>query len=126
MRIYLAATYGQMLEMRNIASKLRDAGHEITARWIDGKEEGQTKGFGARMDIADIDYADTIISFTLAPHTLHTGGGRHFEMGYAYCAGKRTIIIGLKGEHIFHFLPSVEHYETLDDLLKVEQVLKAD
>lgn len=118
MRIYLAATYGQMLEMCDVAAKLREAGHEVTSRWIDGMEEGQTKEYGAKMDLADIDFADIVLSYTLPPKTSHTGGGRHVEFGYGYATGKRMILVGQKGEHIFHYLPNVEHYENLDEALK--------
>ena len=116
--IYLAATYGQMLEMRAVASVLRQAGHIVTARWVNGDEEGMSKEKAALMDIADLDYADTIISYSLPPKTNHTGGGRHVEFGYCYATGKRMIVIGPKGEHIFHHLPNIEHFETLEEAMK--------
>lgn len=115
--IYLAATYGSMEAMREAAKKLTDAGHFITARWINGDEEGMSKESAALMDVADIDYADIVISFVLAPKTPHTGGGRHWEFGYAYACHKRNILIGPKGEHVFHYLPSVEHFDTLDEAM---------
>jgi nucleoside 2-deoxyribosyltransferase len=118
MNIYLAATYGQMIEMREVAEKLKAAGHTVTSRWINGDEEGMSRERAALMDIADIDYADTIMAFTLPPHTAHTGGGRHVEFGYAFATGKRLIIVGEKGEHVFHYLPNVEHFNALDEAIK--------
>lgn len=112
--IYLASTYGQMHEMRMVAEKLRAAGHTVTSRWIDGDEEGLSREKAALMDIADVAYSDIIMSFTLPPKTPHTGGGRHVEFGYGYALGKRMLIVGQIGEHVFHHLPSIEHYENLD------------
>lgn len=116
--IYLASTYGSMLQMREVAKKLTDAGHNITSRWINNAEESLNREQGALMDVADVDYADIVISFTLPRGTSHKGGGRHWEFGYAYGTGKRNILVGPKGEHIFHHLPSVEHFETLDEAIK--------
>jgi nucleoside 2-deoxyribosyltransferase len=118
MNIYLAATYGQMLEMRDVAAVLRAAGHTVTARWIDGVEEDMSKQQAALMDLADIDFADVVISYSLAEKHMHIGGGRHFEFGYAYATQKRNIIVGPKGEHIFHWLPSIEHFPTLEEAMK--------
>jgi hypothetical protein len=40
MRIYLAARYDRRHEMRDVARRLRAAGHAITSIWIEGLHEG--------------------------------------------------------------------------------------
>ena len=112
--IYLAAMYSKMHEMQEVADRLKAAGHEITARWINGDEETMTKEQAALMDLADIDFAKIVIAFALPPKTMFNGGGRHVEFGYAYACGKRIIVVGEKGENVFHYLPNIEHYPTLD------------
>lgn len=116
--IYLAAAYGKMQAMQHAAALLQAAGHKVTSRWIYGDEEGQTKVDAALMDLSDIDFADVVLSFSLPPKTMHTGGGRHVEFGYAYATGKRLIFVGPKGEHVFHHLPNVEHYDTLEQAIE--------
>lgn len=118
-KIYLAETYGQMCQMFEIALRLRDLGHEITSRWINGDEEQLSREAAALMDVADVDSADTCLCFSLPPKTAHTGGGRHWEFGYGYATGKRIIIVGPKGEHIFHFLPGIVHCDTLEQAMGI-------
>lgn len=118
MKIYLAATYAQMFEMREVAEKLKTAGHGITAKWIWGDEEKMTKEAAASMDLSNVMEADIVMSYSLPPYTKHTGGGRHVEFGFGVILSKRMMIVGEKGEHIFHYLPDVEHYATLDEAIK--------
>lgn len=116
--IYLAALYSQMFAMQDVAQKLREAGHEITSKWIDGDEEKKlTREEAAIMDRDDVDAADTVICFSLPKGTLHNGGGRHWEFGYAYAKGKRIIIVGPLGEHVFHHLPTIIHYNDLESAM---------
>lgn len=118
MKIYLAAIYGEMTKMRDVAAKLKAAGHEITSRWIDGDEEGMSREEAALMDIADVNRADTLVTFSFPRGTFTKGGGRHVEFGYGYATKKRLIIVGEKGEHVFHYLPNVEHFGSVDELIK--------
>lgn len=116
--IYLAAMYSKMHEMQEAAEKLKAAGHTITARWVNGDEETMTKEAAALMDLTDIDYAKVVMAFSLPPKTMFSGGGRHVEFGYAYACGKRIMVVGEKGENVFHWLPNIEHYATLDEAIK--------
>lgn len=100
MKIYLAARYARMQEMQRYANSLRMKGHIITSQWIDGAEErSEDKGDeslaqkAARMDISDVLSADTIIFFGEPRGSTNRGGGRWFELGLAYQAGKRCICI---------------------------------
>lgn len=116
MRIYLAALYSRREEMEEHANRIKQKGHEITARWVYGGEEGLSREDIALMDIEDVDRADIVISFTHPRGFLTPGGGRHVEFGYALAKNKKLVIIG-HFENIFHHMPNVELFEDLDTWL---------
>jgi nucleoside 2-deoxyribosyltransferase len=121
MRIYLAARYSKHPEMQGVRDLLQVLGHEVTSRWIDQHGGDQLESathaqlnsqpeacqvYGQH-DMADIDAADVVISFTYPDGGGK--GGRHIEFGYALGTGKRMILVGPR-ENIFHTLPQVEHF----------------
>jgi nucleoside 2-deoxyribosyltransferase len=112
MKVYLAALYSRMEEMRGYAEFLKTEGFEITSTWIYGSEENVERELAALTDLADLDEADIVLSFTHQKGTLTKGGGRHVEFGYSYAKGKKLIIIGER-ENVFHHLPNVEVYPDL-------------
>lgn len=117
MKIYTAARYGDMLAMRGVRDRLVDLGHEVTARWIDGGEEGpngRTLAQAAIMDVEDVLAADVLLFFSQPEGSANRGGGRHWELGYAYAKGKRCIVVGER-EIVFHHLDDIEIYETFND-----------
>lgn len=119
MKIYTAAKYGRMGEMKRFGEIIRAAGHETTARWVDGAEETlEEKAEGALMDVADVQRADVLFFFAQPKGSLNTGGGRHFEFGYAFAQGKRCIVIG-EHETIFCHLPGVVVVHTLSEALSL-------
>ncbi len=125
-KIYLADKFAHREKMRHVANQLRDAGHEITSQWIDigdgTTEENVTDEVrvrGAVMDLDDVLCADTLLAFSYPRALPSTGGGRHVEFGYAIAKGKQVIVIGPKGEHIFHWVPGVLHFETLENFMEV-------
>src|SRR5262245_42501904 len=97
--IYLCARYGRRAEMAQIAARLRTLGYTITSRWHDDPQETLDKvilqdvyEMTAR-NIADeclddILKATHLLSFSEPPGITSTRGGRHFEAGAAYLAGK--------------------------------------
>lgn len=107
--------------MRDCRTDLENMGHNITSRWIDGghelTKEGSTEAAQrertrfAQEDWADMEAADTIISFTEEPRKTNTRGGRHVEFGGALALGKLCIVIGWR-ENVFHCLPQVRFFET--------------
>lgn len=122
MKIYLAARYSRGLELQSYAHDLREAGHTITSRWIYGNHQISDAGLAdeakaeertrfAREDYEDILAADCVISFTEAPRSTSSRGGRHVEFGIALALGKRVIIIGPR-ENLFHALPQVEQFDS--------------
>lgn len=108
MRVYVAAMYGRREEMLEVHRVLREAGHEPTARWVDGAEEtvGEAAA-GALMDLEDVRRAEVLL-FHAQPHgSANTGGGRHFEFGYAHALRIWCVVIGER-EQIFCHLPEVD------------------
>jgi nucleoside 2-deoxyribosyltransferase len=123
-KIYLADKFAHREKMRHVAQQLRDAGHEITSQWIDigdGTTEtnvtDEVRVSGAKMDLDDVDRAHVLLAFSYPRGLPSTGGGRHVEFGYAIAHGKQVIVVGPKGEHIFHWAPGVLQFEALDEAM---------
>lgn len=110
MKIYLAARFGRILELREYAKHLEFQGHEITSRWLqEGAEASYEELTPARArqcaeyDIADIYKSHCVISFTESRNSGYTSGGRHVEFGIALALGKTCYIVGPL-ENVFHHL----------------------
>lgn len=114
-------------------------GHQVQARWLDGKHQISDKGVPigdhgealvegvddgltqvrnaqlrshfASDDWQDVTSAELVINFTEPPRSSANRGGRHVEYGIALALGKRVIVVGHR-ENIFHWLPQVEFVET--------------
>ena len=129
-KLYLAARYSRRNEMRSLAATLRCNGFAVTSRWLtedeplDHKLGDQTPMFyteTARIDLEDIDKADTILFFAEDPLVGTPRGGRHVEFGYALGTGKRMVCIG-GHENIFGFLPQVEHFNSIESFISHEVI----
>lgn len=126
--IYLAARYSRHEEMRAYAALLRQLGHNVLSRWINGgheiSKEGSTQASHAERqvfaqeDLDDLLGAQWCISFTEEPRTTKTRGGRHVEFGVSLITCERVIVIGHR-ENVFHSLPMVEFYPTWEQLYEV-------
>ena len=140
-RIYLASRFSRREEMLGHAEVLASLGHEVVSRWVFGAHEIVGKGgedtaypeeqradFAAH-DIADVERADIVLSFTEEPRKPSTNrGGRHVEFGYALALGKRRgIAVGIVGprENVFHCLPEVKQFNSFDDFLSVLTEVKS-
>ena len=124
MRIYLASRYSRLEELNVYAGQLREAGFEVTSRWlldthqVEGAEVADVPETSVPMEVqatAQEDYEDVlraqlVISFTEKPRS-HIGGhgGRHVEFGMALAWGKHVLIVGPR-ENVFHTLPEVQHF----------------
>jgi nucleoside 2-deoxyribosyltransferase len=123
-KIYLAAKFEQKRKMRGIRAFLQNDGHEITSRWIDVEHEEDKSHTVtdahrieyAQMDVADVLKADVLVAFSQPRVEPAIGGGRHVEFGIALHAGKKIIVVGPKGEHIFHYWPGIMFADDLDGL----------
>ena len=123
--VYLAARYSRNAEMRVVRDALAHLDITVTSRWIDlhpdivGNHE-ESKGDEALNaspeecaplaghDLDDLEQADWMVNFTGLGGRR---GGRHVEFGYALARGKRLFVVGPR-EHVFHTLPTVEHFPT--------------
>lgn len=109
MNIYIAAKYNHRFVLRNLVAMLQEIGIESTSQWINNAEESKSQQEAAQMDIDDIHRADAILFFAEPKGTANTGGGRYFELGYAYAINKKIYCV-VVGEHetVFTSLSKVE------------------
>lgn len=128
--VYLAARYSRREELARRRASLHMLGYRVTSRWLDGNHqiddsgkpigddgEALVEGDDARghmlrehfatEDVGDVAAAEIVISFTEAPRSGNSRGGRHVEFGIAIALGKRCIVVGPR-ENVFHWLPQVE------------------
>jgi nucleoside 2-deoxyribosyltransferase len=97
--IYIAGAWSDRVFLRRIRKRMIEKGNDVTARWLDAREDGNKKRWATR-DLDDIRAADT---FLLFPDVPSTGGGYHVETGYALALGKDLIGVGKKS-NLFHEL----------------------
>lgn len=124
LKIYLAARYVRHEEMLKYAQDLDAKGFGITSRWIYGSHEhGESFSENQRFameDWEDLLNADIVISFTEG-NKEYSRGGRHVEFGVARATAKHCIIVGPR-ENVFHYLPSIEHYDDWETCLSYLEV----
>lgn len=133
MKVYLAAQYPRRDELRHVAALLRENNIEVTSRWLQESlplgtqlpdlSDSDLREF-ADIDGEDIRAADTLVLFSEDPLIGLPRGTHHTEFGYALGLGKRTIVVG-GYENVFHYLPEVIHYATLQDFLDAEGIQNA-
>jgi nucleoside 2-deoxyribosyltransferase len=114
LKVYLAAQFKQINEMRKYAEELRAEGIEVVSRWLEEKVSPNISlkemtpdecKRTAEVDLEDIQNADVFVLFTVDPDEPTKRGGRHFESGVAFALGKPTIFVG-PYENIFHYFGS--------------------
>jgi hypothetical protein len=113
MRVYLASWYASRDDMKIRAAELREAGIEVTSRWLEEVNSATSSikdnsedylRDTAYIDVEDVLLADTVVlnvpsQKDLATYNISVGnwarGGRHFEAGFQYA----TMLF-------FNYLPS--------------------
>jgi len=121
LKVYLASNYSSHPEMRQVRELLQLKGFLVTSRWINGEHEvleGQSHNLNssfAKDDWDDLEQADIVIWFS-RDKTNRGRGGRHVEFGLALAWKKPLYVVGHK-ENVFHWLPQVKHYNTLESLI---------
>jgi hypothetical protein len=143
MKIYLAARYSRREELCRYREILQLEGHTVTSRWLNGDHQIGDTGIPigesgenlveagdderaaalrlkfAQDDVEDVAAAGVLISFTETPRELNSSrGGRHVEFGYALALGKWCILVGPR-ENVFHWLNSIDQYDTFEEVLEV-------
>jgi hypothetical protein len=123
-KVYLAARYDRRDELREHRKVLNSLNIYVTSRWLDEQEPlnsqmGQhSEEFyieTARVDLEDVDAADTIIFFSENPLEGFRRGGRHVEYGYALKGGKNIVVVGPR-ENVFHYGIGATHFDSFEDL----------
>lgn len=118
MKVYIAGKYGRRGEFIFVVNALKTHGHESTARWIDGDEEGQGEAAAAQMDVDDVLRADVILFIGQPKGSANTGGGRWFELGLAYANKKRCLAVLDGGsETVFTALPGIERFDSIEQAI---------
>jgi hypothetical protein len=109
--------------MQKVRADLEALGHSVTSRWINGGHQISDDGLSvegkaafATEDLSDLVASDTVISFTEAPRSTSSRGGRHVEFGIALSSDRRVIVVGPR-ENVFHCLPNVEWYADYSSFL---------
>jgi len=112
--------------MLEYAAMLRDAGIEVTSRWIKGghqiSDDQLNDGLDKRLlgaryateDFTDLDRATIAIFFSEEPRSTPSRGGRHVELGAALMLGKRCVLVG-PIENAFMCLEQIEQYGSWHD-----------
>lgn len=119
MKVYLCARYGRRAELLDYRADLIAAGHDSTARWLEGDDltlldaaltttaSDQGAGF-ALNDLEDLRASEILVFFSEPPDQPGASrGGRHVEFGFALAGGMLAIVVGER-ENAFHCLPRVE------------------
>ena len=104
MKIYTAARYARREEILEQAKKLSAAGHIVTARWVNGDEEGKSLKDVAMMDYDDVFAANMVLVFTDPVGTAWTGGGRHTELGLGYALVNKSGLLAQENKSFIIFL----------------------
>ena len=130
MKFYLAARYSRRNEMRAVARELESLGHTVGSRWLHA-DPNRSDVQAATEDIEDLRDASGLILFTEEPNCGgRNRGGRHVEFGWALASGMEVFIVGPR-ENVFHYMPEVKVFDTLQRLLlhlaeRLPQVLPAE
>lgn len=127
MKIYIAARFSKRPEANALAHTLKSFGHTITSRWVKPDSDhvaptglsqqaadAERQRFAVE-DLEDVIACDCCISLMEEPRN-NSRGGRHVEFGIAVGLKKTLVVIGPR-ETVFHHLPQVVHYETMDEFL---------
>ncbi len=120
MIIYIAAPYPCREEAQRWAKLLTEAGHLVTARWVTNEGEDSKdpndQAYYAKIDMEDIESAYSLVLMTGYRGDRSWTGGRHWEAGYAYAKERRIIVVGPR-ESVFHHIPSVQQYDTIEEMI---------
>ena len=123
MKIYIASRYENKDAIRELAKVLKVEKFEVVSTWHKEKYDPNIQLENltpARMrtlslrDLTEIESCNALLIYTYGCE--QSRGGMHFENGYADANEKKIYIIGPRIT-IFHFLPGVEQFDTLEDFL---------
>lgn len=132
MTVYIASRFERKHEMKALVSLFAEHNIQVEARWLDEDISPQSQlsdltplycRSKAEIDLEDINSSDTFVFFS-DDRPITVRGGKHVEFGYALATGKRLVVIG-PHENIFHYLPGVVQYHSVEDFLDAEGIENA-
>lgn len=120
--VYICARFGRQEEARELAERLVPLGLSITSSWLwqhademynhSPKESAEA----AIKDVREVRAADGIIYLSEKEDNPWGRGGRHVEFGVAVAEDLQLHVIGPL-ENLFHYLPDVLQYDSIDDFI---------
>lgn len=124
MRIYLAAPWDLRNTAREWGQRLEEAGHVITHKWWDhessmtGYEEDAKEPFKkmAEMDVEAVMSCDHLILWNAQARGYETSG-KAVETGIAIATRKPISMVG-GWSNVFHFLPSVKWFDSIEAVME--------
>lgn len=117
MKLYIAGHNQQ--EANAVASLCREAGHEITSRWLDkpfNPTEQHTEAERRQIayeDTADVTAADALV---LCASPRRVPGGKFVEAGIALGQMKYVYVLGHR-ENMLLWHPRVQQFNSVEDFL---------
>lgn len=126
--VYVASRYARRDEAAQIAQRLRDTRlFVIVSTWHDGPKDDASSEAKLRdlavKDADEVAQADIVLTLTDVAGEAYKYGSHHVEFGLGYAQGKTCVLVGAN-ELMFHRLPGVEQYNTLDDFLRAAMTAK--
>ena len=112
-RIYVAGHWPARYRLRTEVARLRSAGNDVRATWMDQETDDGDPAGEATRDLAEIQRAEVIIVDTLSEDCT---GGREFEAGFAHAIGRVVYIVG-PARNVFHRLAR-ERWGTWDEAFR--------
>jgi hypothetical protein len=125
LRVYIAARFARKAEVAELAGLIECAGAEVCTAWfndpmpadadLDDYTVEQAEALASR-DLSEMRSANLCISLTEDPNATWKRGGRHQEFGFCLGQGLPLWIVGPR-ETIYHYLPWVECFATVQEML---------
>jgi nucleoside 2-deoxyribosyltransferase len=125
MKVYIAARYSRKSEVAEVATRLLAHNIYVTSTWHLEPHGGDVQLAQVRnemlheyaeRDLAEIREADTLLALSESDQTYNRRGGRHVEFGYALALNRDIAVVGPR-ENIFHWIPTIRHYNMLEEFL---------
>lgn len=118
-KVYIAASYTNIVAAKRLGIKLAEEGFDILSYWhIDGNspiDSDYHSGSRAIRDYHSVERCDLFIELI---GDNGSKGGRHCELGLALAWGKKIMLVGEPDDCIFTWLPWLPRFDTAEDLLK--------
>jgi len=121
MKLYIAGHSQE--EARRVAGMMKEAGHEITSRWLDedfSKVPEYTDADRANVAKTDVDDVTASDALVLLPSPRRVPGGKFIEVGVAISQGKPVHVLGHR-ENMLMWHPLVVAWASAEDFIKTNK-----